>query len=115
MRGKKRMALTCDRLMDEDTRCGKPATTQLSSAVRDRVFGMDMCDECAGDYEAMELKFGVRVRRATVKYKVRAAYVTKSGRSFTAEDARPWLVEHGLAGARGRLSRDQLDAYAASH
>ena len=49
--------------------------------------------------------------------KRRTAYIGKSGKAFTAAQARAWLVKRGeLEGiGPGRLSQQQLDAYADTH
>lgn len=111
------MALTCDRITNakQQQRCGKPSATQLNVTVRDRVIIMDLCEPCAKVIESDLLNAGARTTGANVDYKFRQAYVAKSGASFTAEEARPWLVERGLARPKGRLSEAQRQKYADAH
>lgn len=62
--------------------------------------------------------WGIRSTKAfsdATDYKGRELYLARSGQVFTAADARPWLVERGLAKPGGRLSQQQLDAYADAH
>lgn len=62
-------------------------------------------------------EFGlVPVGSRTKDAKRRAAYVASSGKRFTAAMAREWLIERGEASeGPGRLSKAQLDTYAAAH
>lgn len=63
-------------------------------------------------------EFGlVPVGGRTKDAKRRTMYVSKSGVPFTAAQARAWLIRRGDLDERrfGRLSRAQIDAYAAKH
>lgn len=111
------MALTCDRILDAKThaRCGAPSVTQMNVTMRDRIFVMDLCGRCSKEEEGELIRAGARAEGANVDYKLRRAYIAKSGASFTAEEARPWLVERGLAKPKGRLSEEQRKLYADAH
>lgn len=108
------MAVTCDG-KPGGVECRRPAVTQLAMTMRSRTYTMDLCDPCSIDIETFVVSRGANVTGANVDYKPRAAYVAASGVSFTAEEARPWLIERSLASSRGRLSKAQLQAYADAH
>ena len=59
----------------------------------------------------------VPVGGRTKDSKRRAAYVAKSGKAFTAAQARAWLItrDDEVRPGAGRLSAEQLDRYAATH
>jgi hypothetical protein len=113
------MALMCDGTL-QDGPCRRPAVTSLNVQLRDRTLTMDLCEPCAQDLEQTLIAGGVfcggaHVVGASVNYKPRNAYVAASGRTFTAVEAREWLVDRGIANSRGRLSKDQLKAFADAH
>lgn len=95
--------------------CGEPATTTLSATVGRITLELDLCETCALGEERDLVAQGMRPVNARVDYKPRALYVSASGVPFTGAQARAWLMERGLAKPKGRLSREHIEAYRASH
>lgn len=100
--------------------CPRIDTLTWTTRFDDREYELRLCRQ---HYDALrdELRgvWGIRTVREfsdTTDYKGRELYLAKSGTPFTAADARPWLVAQGLAkSGAGRLSQQQLDAYADTH
>lgn len=94
--------------------CGDPAPIRVDLPVDGLNFHGDLCPD---HEEALRLALAKLGLQATtrVNSKVRAAYEAKSGTPFGGQDARPWLIERGLAGEHGRLSAEAIAAYAAEH
>lgn len=99
--------------------CEVAETITWTTRFDDREYEIRLCRE---HYDKLrdELRgaWGIRTVREfsdSTDYKGRELYLAKSGQAFTAADARPWLVERGLAKQGGRLSQQQLDAYAEQH
>lgn len=109
-------AVICDRLLPEG-RCGRLATARNAISWSDgaELVAMDLCDSCAEAIAERMLLEGAPPGDVRVDYKPRRAYVAKSGRRFSAEEARAWLIEQGRASDRGRLSKAQLEEYGDAH
>lgn len=98
----------------ERTKCGKPAPQRVALPVGRLIFAGDLCDSHQKHLQRLLAETGLEPA-TNVDSKQRAAYVAKSGTPFSGEDARPWLIEQGLAGERGRIARHAIEAYAAAH
>lgn len=95
---------------------GVPATTQLRASLYGKTYEADLCDACVEKVERALTRLGVRPSVAVVGGKLRGAYVTASGKSFTTAEAREWLLTHGHAvNPSGRISKELLFKYAQDH
>jgi hypothetical protein len=73
---------------------------------------MDLCLEHFEALQARMIEMGYRPASKTAS-KLRRAYVGKSGRTFSTNEARDWLAEHGYdVPSAGRLSAEMLQVYA---
>lgn len=107
------MTLTCD----YSKACPEPAVTTLELTFADVVYRADICDGHVEDMLKSVLKVGFRPTASIVDGKRRDVFVTSSGRPFTSAEARAWLVTQGLkeGTAKGRVSAEHLELYAAAH
>lgn len=98
----------------ERVKCDQPAPHHVQLPAGRITFAGDLCEF---DLRALQqLLADAGLQPATrVDSKSRAAYVAKSGLPFAGTDARPWLIEQGLAGPTGRLSVEAIEAYAQAH
>lgn len=80
------------------------------------MFRGDLCAECKDLTTQGLVALGLMPTKATVGHSKRGAYMTASGKTFTAKEARAWLRQAGFEiGPVGKLTNEQLDLYAASH
>lgn len=92
------------------------AETVIKLEVDGVTYSMDICREHIADVVEMNLARGFHPIAAVVGHNRRGAYLTKSGQPFTTKQAREWLSDNGHDVAEvGRLTADQLQAYAAAH
>lgn len=106
---------TCDAVRD-GARCGREATLSVDARVVETMFRGDLCPECKDRITQGFVQLGLTPTKATVGHSKRGAYVTASGKTFTAKEARAWLRQAGVDIAEvGKLTNEQLDLYAASH
>lgn len=76
----------------------------------------DVCADHAVALTQALTRLGFRPTKAQVGHSRRGAYVTASGKTFTAKEARSWLASVGEDVAPvGKLTNDQLGLYAAAH
>lgn len=114
--------VTCDWITTQKVRrnktqrlpCGNPAPHHVELPVGKLTFAGDLCDF---DLRVLMRLLGESglAPSTRVDSKPRAAYVAKSGTPFSGEEARPWLVEQGLAKPSGRLAASAIEAYAEAH
>lgn len=98
--------------------CGKDAANKVDVKIGRSNYAADVCDDDMPKVEKALASIGITLKSAsTADSKTRKAQKTKSGKAFTAADARPWLVEQGLLaeGASGRIAKDLMEKYAAAH
>jgi hypothetical protein len=106
--------VTCDWKVSKTKTCGQPGRKQVALPLGRLTFRGDLCDEHEEGLKLALARIGLQPT-TRVDSKERAAYVSKSGVPFSGQDARPWLIEQGLAGPTGRLSVDAIEAYAQAH
>ena len=107
------MTLTCD----YSKACPEPAITTVELTFAEVVYRSDICDQHVEAMLQSVLKLGFRPIASLVDGKRRDVFVTSSGRPFTSAEARAWLVSQGLkeGTAKGRVSAEHLELYAAAH
>jgi hypothetical protein len=106
--------VTCDWKVPKRRTCGLPARRKVDLPVGRLNFHADLCDEHEEALRLALVRVGLQPT-TRVDSKTRSAYVTNSGVPFSGQEARPWLIEQGLAGPTGRLSVEAIEAYAAAH
>lgn len=114
--------VTCDKITTqkvsrtktERVPCGGPAPHHVELPIGRLTFTGDVCDFDFRVLQRLLAEFGL-TPSTRVDSKPRAAYVAKSGTPFAGEDARPWLVEKGLAKPSGRISKSAIETYAEAH
>lgn len=96
--------------------CGKPAPHTATASLGDLDYEISLCDDCKPEIFAALMGQGFSpFRNDRAEGRRRSAYVAASGRTFTAAEARPWLIERGLAPEKGRISETVLHAYGNEH
>ena len=92
------------------------ADITIELKVEGTTYKMDICHEHAKDMAELNMARGFTPAIMVVGHNRRGAYLTKSGRPFTTKQAREWLQAQGYDVAEvGRLTGEQLDAYADAH
>lgn len=101
---------TCDR-------CGRAATLSAEGRIGETLFRADLCESgCRAHMTQAWVRAGMTATKATVGHSLRGAYVADSGATFTAKEARAWLLDVGIAvGPVGKLTHEHLGLYSASH
>ncbi len=108
------MIVTCDFTRRSGRVCGKGAPYVATATVGTDSFKLECCPEHHQDVKTALVKLGFQVT-SSVDSKPRKGYVAKSGLVFTAQDARPWLLEQGVAAPTGRINTEQIEMYAEAH
>lgn len=99
-----------------DTLCGMESSVAIEATVGTLKFRADLCDKHAEGVEEAFAKLGIHRTAARVDSKDRQVMTTATGKPFTAQDARDWLLGQGLIkNAAGRISKANLEKYAAAH
>ena len=100
---------------------GVEATNAVDVTIANKRYHGDICDEHMPLLAEVFAKVGIELKtpakKAASKPKKKVEMRTKSGKVFTAADARPWLIEQGLIeeAAAGRISQENLTKYADAH
>lgn len=106
--------VTCDWKVSKAKSCGLPGRRKVDIPLGRLTFHGDLCEDHEEALRLALVRVGLQPT-TRVDSKTRAAYVGKSGVPFAGQDARPWLIEQGLAGPTGRLSVEAIEAYADAH
>lgn len=110
------MAIRVTRVCDFPEASGEPATVTFTGRAGGKEYGGDFCDQHWAEVEAGLAKLGVTAETVRIDGKKRATYVAASGRPFSTNDVRQWLLERGgQPEGSGRLPRALLEEYAAAH
>lgn len=109
--------LTCDFIdVDSDSICGAPATERYLATFGKTTYGADFCSDHRADVERRMLRVGIQPLGSRVDSKPRGVYLTASGRTFNATQAREWLLQKGyITSTRGRISSEHRELYASQH
>lgn len=97
--------------------CGKPVQRALKLVIADRHLSGKYCGKHLEDVIGALVLLGMEMSARTNR-KRRALYTADSGATFSMAEAREWLVEQGVrpsVSQAGRVSKEELAAYAAAH
>lgn len=111
----KNTTVTCDWKVTRKRTCGDPGPIQRAFTLGRTTYAADLCPAHDVALAALLVDTGFSPTATRIGGKARAAYVGASGKPFSGSDARPWLIEQGLATANGRLSGSAIAAYADAH
>lgn len=108
------MAVKMIRSCDFEQGCTNEASATVTLNRGDVVYRADICDDHAS---LLTESVNLEPVAAQVGGKTRDVYTAASGKTFSAAEARRWLVDQGIkkGTSAGRVSMEHLELYAAQH